>query len=99
MAKKRAWGGGAFSLKHSSEVRSREQGVEITHGDSEAHSLTCKSPQCRTGNAWGYLSRADKTTQLHFLKTATAGIKLSSTVGDTLGGEPAPLWALAYCGN
>ncbi len=38
----------------------RVQRVEITHGDSEAHSLTCKSLQCRTGNAWGYLLEADK---------------------------------------
>lgn len=33
---------------------------EITHGESRAHSLTCKSPQCRTGNVWGYLLKVDK---------------------------------------
>lgn len=33
---------------------------EITRGNSEAHCLTCKSPQCRTDSAWGYLLKAQK---------------------------------------
>lgn len=54
------------SLKHSSEVKSTAQGELRSHTvTAKHHSLTCKSPQCRTGNAWGYLSKADKTTQLH----------------------------------
>lgn len=56
---------GPLSFQSSSELKRK---VEITHGDSEAHSLTCKSRQCRTGNAWGYLLKTDKTTQLHFIE-------------------------------
>lgn len=75
----------------------RVQRGEITHGDSEAHSLTCKSPQCRTGNAWGYLLKADKKNSA-LLFNCNYQEKLLNMVGNTLGGELALLWASVHLG-
>lgn len=68
--------------------------VEITHGDSEAHSLTCKSPQCRTGNAWGYLLKADKNSALLLNRE-----KPLNMVGSTQGAELGLLYAMLVLGK
>ena len=93
MAKK-----GLFTLVQQRTERQSEGREARSHMATARHSLTCKSPQCRTDNAWGYLLRAEKKTQMSF-ETGTTRKNPLYMAGITLGGKFGLLWAVFILGE